>query len=403
MFRLIFSYNLLPQLLSRLILSVVITALAGCQYTPSERTSFNNSWQQEILEYQHTISPAHPDSISSILSLPDQVQQTVLDLFQNSSTKQIKAEKLARWLISNDGHAMHYDISANLNPADAFQQKRGNCLSFTILFARLAAELGIDIQFNLVDVPDIWSTDNDHSLILYRHINGVHKTVGNRSIFDLALELYDTRYPQKIISEKDAIAQLHSNRAITAMQNFNYSEALHLMKLATSLSPQNEDLWVNLGVITNRLGNNDFAERSFLHAYSLNPNNEITASSLERFYANNNQPIEANKFRQAAIKARENNPYYLYEIAKTNFSEERYKEAKDRITKAIRLHDSDSRFYELSSRIEQKLERYDLALKDVLIAYQLSNEVNDQNRFADKTKLITPLVSQRQLQKLLRQ
>ena len=95
--------------------------------------------------------------------------------------------------------------------------------------------------------------------------------------------------------------------------------------------------------------------------------------------------------------------YYLYEIAKTNFTEERYKEAKDRIKKAIRLHDSDSRFYELSSRIEQKLERYDLALKDVLIAYQLSNEVNDQNRFADKAKLITPLVSQRQLQKLLRQ
>ena len=246
MFKLIFSFNLLSQLLLRLLLSIVMMAFAGCQHAPTDSTSFNNSWQQEILEYQHTLSPTHPDSIRSILSLPDEARQTVLDLFNDSSTKQIKAEKLARWLISNDGHAMHYDISANLNPADAFQQKRGNCLSFTILFASLAAELGIDIQFNLVDVPDIWSTDNDHSLILYRHINGVHKTVSNRSVFDLALELYDTRYPQKIISEKDAVAQLHSNRAITAMQNFNYSEALHLIKLATSLSPQNEDLWVCL-------------------------------------------------------------------------------------------------------------------------------------------------------------
>ena len=298
---------------------------------------------------------------------------------------------------------MRYDINANLNPADAFAQKRGNCLSFTILFSSLASELGIDVEFNLVHIPDIWGADNNNSLILYRHINSVLDFNGSRNIFDLAIDLYDFRYPQKIISRDDALAQLHSNRAITEMNNGDYGRARHLLKLAVSLSPNNEDLWVNLGVVSNRLGDTELAERSFLHAYSINYKNVVTASSLERFYTAYNQPKKAEKYQKAAQRARESNPYYHYENAKENYAKEDYKKALSQIKKAIGLHSQDSRFYELSSRISQKLDRYDLALKDVLIAYQLSREVNDQNRFADKAKLISSLVPERQLQRILNQ
>lgn len=174
-----------------------------------------------------------------------------------------------------------------------------------------------------------------------------------------------------------------------------------MIKLAISLSPKNEDLWVNLGAILNQNGNQAQAEQSFLYAYFLNSMSEVAASSLERFYSSNNKPEKAKLYQAATLKARESNPYYLYETAKVFYQEGNYKKAQSQIKKAIRLHEDDPKFYDLSSRIAQQLQRYDLALKDVLIAYQLSRGENEQNQFADKARLISRLTTKDEIRRQL--
>ncbi len=83
------------------------------------------------------------------------------------------ADELSKWLIDEDGHRMVYELNANFSPIEAYQEKQGNWLSFTILLISLASELGIELEYNQVDLPNVWGMENTGEVTLYQHINAL--------------------------------------------------------------------------------------------------------------------------------------------------------------------------------------------------------------------------------------
>ncbi|MFT4636412.1 MAG: hypothetical protein ACI854_002125 [Arenicella sp.] len=112
---------------------------------------------------------------------------------------------MAQWLIDPNGHKLSYDINANLTPAQAFAQRRGNYLSFTLLLVELTAGLAIELKVNKVDLPDMWGQNLQHDLIFYRHVNAMFKTVCSTQIFDLAMKEYKQGLPQRLISNRSTV------------------------------------------------------------------------------------------------------------------------------------------------------------------------------------------------------
>ena len=383
---LLFSKVTVKQGLSAALLSLFLL-LCGCTNNtlnhPFTRDSDERRiWAQNIQNY-HLFTPQ-----TSFFTISDEMRHIVKDKFgQQHKTKAI--ENLASWLMSDDGHNMSYDLNSNLLPIDAFESKRGNCLSFTILLVNLAKELDIKLDYNDVVLPNIWGfEETQDNFILFRHVNAVRTTNRVFQIFDLAIEEYDFGFPQKIITEQQAAALLNSNIAIQHLNQGKLESALHAIKTAISMDSSNAGSWINLGVIYKNNGQLLEAERALLHALDLNSSNSLAASNLEYLYHQQGQFEKAAYFQKLALKTRQKNPYFHYKLAEDQLQNKQYSIAKKSITKAIKLHDQDPRFFVLSSVIKQHLNKHTSALKDMVKAHQLSVDNEKKQTYSKKAILI---------------
>lgn len=371
---------------SRLLLALLLPViLAACASTPPIDSSDNVI--SSILNYEASLPDNHPDSTEQVYQLPDHIRETIQRKF-NSGNRQRSARDLAQWLMDPNGHNLSYDISANLTPAQAFEQRRGNCLSFTILLVELAAELEIELKVNNVDLPDMWGQNSQNYLIFYRHVNAIYKTPNRTQIFDLAMAEYKRGFPQQLISKRQATALLFSNIGIEHLQNANIDSAIHYLSLSASVYPTNPDMWINLGAAYKHIGMLDMAEKIYLHAFAVGDKNGLAASNLERLYSHQGRKKIALRFQKLASQARSRNPYLHYKTAETAYLEKDYRAASKSIKKAIRLHSDDPDFYELSSRIKQVTNKHISALKDLEKAHNLSVTAEQRGRYATKVKMV---------------
>ena len=382
-------------------LLVLLAGLASCAHQSAGVT--DNAWTQGVINYRQTLPINHPDQLETVLQISDAMRNEVTMRF-STMPKHTAARRLAEWLLDEEGQNMRYDIEANLAPRDAFAQRRGNCLSFTLLLVALAESIDIGIKINAVDIPDTWGLDEDVGMVFYRHVNGVLKTPQRKQIFDLAMQRYDAGYPQRVISRDQAMALFLNNLAIDKLSNQQLSQAVHPLKLAVSHSPKNPDLWANLGVVMKRLGKMKQAEQAFLFAYGLNRYHVPAISNLERFYREQNLSSRTALFAKRAERARKSNPYYHFQVAQSDYAEQHYSKAGRRIKAAIKLHNQDPRFFELKSRIEQQQHNYRSAIESLTKAYKVSFGTQQRDRYLSKAKLVSQRAidefNKRQLEKI---
>lgn len=371
--------------------------LSACSTTP--KTSVSNeplphSWMNEVVSYKEKLNSDHPDQLKSIYAVSDTMRNDVFNRF-GDMPKHAAAEKLARWLIDENGYGMTYNLNANFSPIDAYENKQGNCLTFTMLLITLAAELDIEIEYNEVDIPNIWNMNEQGEMMLYRHVNALYTNIKKKSVFDLAIQDFDFGYPQRVISQQLAAAKLLSNRAINSREEKNFSAALHSIFMAISMAPSDSNLWVNLGSVYRSSGDVLRAEQSFQYALSLSQNNPLAASNLERLYRKQGQFEKSEKYARMSKRSRHSNPYFHYEKAKIYYASKNLKAARKAIGRAKQLHESDPRFYELSSRIAQYQQRYSLAMRDLRTAFKLSVDERSRGRYAYKAEMVSRMVHSR--------
>jgi len=324
--------------------------LAACASTPTPQA--DSPWMQEILNYESSLAPDHKDSVENLFTIPEQVSSLVKRKF-GKYRKETGALKLAKWLVDRDGKKMQYDVDANFTPNETFQENRGNCLSFTLLLIQLADEIGISLHINEVDLPNTWGQNEAKDLIFYRHVNAIHKSALQTLVFDLAMDEYGKGYPQRYISKRQGASLLYSNKGIQHLLNHEYDRALHFLKLAVSIGPNNSDVWINLGVALNRTNYPKRAEQAYLYAVALNDRDSIAASNLERLYRSQSRHYLAEKYKKLAHRARQKNPYVLFQNANEAFANKEYRKAKKAIKRAIRLHDKDPQFFAFRSKLRQ--------------------------------------------------
>ncbi len=380
----------------RLFLIFGYSLISACTTTPS--VDKQDPFITTIINYESTLGDNHPDSFESVFFLPDSLRKKIRRDFTDKN-KHTNASDLAYWLMSPDGRNLDYQLEANLKPADAYYQRRGNCLTFTLLVLELAEELGIEMQVNQVDLPDIWGQNDENDLILYRHVNAIFKSPRNTQIFDLALEDYKPGFPQRLISKRQATALLFSNIGIEHLKSGNASSALHYLSLSASIFPQNPDMWVNLGAAYKYIGSYEQAEKVYLQALMGRDENGLAASNLERLYRQQGKTALADHFEKKASKARNRNPYIHFKKAQNLFDEKNYAKAAKSIKRAIKLHDQDPEFYELSGRIKLVRNKIMAALKDLETAHNLSQTAEERGRYAGKVKRVVAKVKAIQLEK----
>lgn len=256
-----------------------------------------------------------------------------------------KLDSLLREVVSPEGLGFTYDASLTLTASEAFEMRRGNCLSFAFLVTALGREIGLDVQFNRAPRNPSW-TDLGRIIVENHHINCVVKTSYSAHLVELFPE-YTTLYSYQLdlIPDEEALADFHNNRAVFHIAEGNTSEAHEHFRLAVELYPDRSATWRNWSILYKAEGNIDQAEKCLHKALGAKGDKASVYFMLSQVYEQRDQPEKAARYAELAEKFNRRNPFYSYAKAEQAISEGKTNEAIAHLRKAIRLMPHNARFH----------------------------------------------------------
>lgn len=324
-----------------------------------------------------------PDS-ASLLAVSDEMRALALEAVGRETVTKLKLKALTQAL-SFERLGLRYDPGATLSAREAFEQKRVNCLSYTLMFVAMAREAGIAARFNDVAIPPIWDLKDDQSYILYRHINlRVDTGPLMHSIVDIAMAEYDLSYPQTPISDREAYAHYYNNRAAELRFEGRFEDALRYQLHAIRLAPERPYFWDNLSQLYLQLGEVRAARISIDSALAMSPPNATAFDTAVRVYRAAGDDESASRYLRRARQMRQENPYFHYRNALASLEQQRNDAAYDDVKRAIALYPNEHRFYFLKGLLLLRMGEPRLARRSFDRAVELSADDEQRERYRNK-------------------
>ena len=303
-----------------------------------------------------------------ILALNDEMRNFVAAKVGDDPQARSRLRKLVRGMIDDGLLTLDYDANLTYTATETFNSRQGNCLSFSLLFAALAREAGLDATFQMVDIPPSFRADGE-LILLNNHINlrikGVRRDINFAGdyVVDFNTAEYNGNYDTRKVDDNYAIALYYSNVAVESMQAADWQTAFRYLKKGIETDPGIAGLWVNLGVLYSRNEQLDKAVRAYEQALSVQPSNRSALVNMASALHDLGREEEAEYFSKQVTYYRNRNPYYHYSLAQTAYREQRTDDAIGHLAEAVKLKDDEHQFYFLRGLIYEQLEDYDLAAR----------------------------------------
>ncbi len=304
-----------------------------------------------------------------ILAINDELRDYVASKVTDDPQARSRLKKLIRGMIDDGLLTLDYDPNRTYTAIETFQNRQGNCLSFSILFAALAREANLDVTFQMVDIPPSFRADGE-LILLNNHINVLVKRVRSDVnyvrpyVVDFNTAEYNGNYDTRKVTDNYAIALYFSNVAVESMQAGNSKKAFRYLKKGIETDPEIAGLWVNLGVLYSRYKQFNMAEQAYQQALSVQPSNKSALVNLASALHHLGQEEESDYYLNKVAYYRDRHPYYHYYLAQTAYQQNELEDALAYLAEAIRLKRDEHQFYFLRGLIHYKLKEYDLAAKD---------------------------------------
>ena len=285
--------------------------------------------------------------------------------------KQQRAWKLAVALTDPYILGFKYDSSLTLPPDETFRQRRGNCLSFSLMLVAMARQAKVAAQFQEVILKPEYNSIND-TFVNSRHIN-VLLGRGNYSyLLDVSGRLLDEQLRTRKIDAPEAAAQYYNNLGVDALLENDLPAAWARFNQALTMDSSLAYLWSNLGVVLNRNGQVADAERVYRTALEVNSREAIAAANLYVIYEQEGRYSEAAQLQSQVERHRKRNPYYLAQLAGEALDRQAYDEAIDLLKRSIKIDDQEYRFHGELARAQYLAGDYDKALSSLDTARSLA-------------------------------
>jgi Tfp pilus assembly protein PilF len=233
---------------------------------------------------------------------------------------------------------LEYDSTMTRNAAQAFEARSGNCMSLVIMTAAFAKELGLNVHYQNVMADETWHRSGD----LYLASSHVNLSLASPRLN--TLRNYETSehtltidfLPPKDIAgyrtfplEEEAIVAMYmNNRAIEALLQNQVDNAYWWARAAVTQNPSFVVAYNTLGVIYQRHGDRQQAERTFRVALDREPENLALMQNLVPLLAalGKNEESQALARRVAAIEP--NPPFHFFDLGMKAMERQDYQSAK---------------------------------------------------------------------------
>ncbi len=274
-------------------------------------------------------------------------------LNQQGTTAKVQALLKAIFAPPEEGGlGITYDNAYTRTPAEAWRDRKANCLTLTALYVAACRAIGLDARYGESLRVNRWRRVG--SLVRYeRHVVAVVPTgmMGKEIIADFLPEI---RVGSQLIASLDpkrVLALFYSNRAVEMLAEARSDEALAFARQCVEIDPGLGVGWNILGVVQRNQGANADAEKSFLKALQVDPKDGAPCGNLENLLKEDGRDSEAQAYRERGLEIRKKDPFFNAFLAEEAFTNFNWEEAEKRIKLAIKLLPMESDFYLIQARI----------------------------------------------------
>lgn len=252
-------------------------------------------------------------------------------------------QRLARLLsslVDPSGLKLEYEGRHTSTAAEAFVNRRANCLAFTSLFVGLAREIGIPVVY--LDVDDIERFEKEGDLVVVSgHVSAGYNNGSEMKILDFSAAPTAQYRKVHAISDLTATALFYSNRGAEALRAGRNEEAMDWLRKGVAIDPELGRAWINYGVALRRAGDQEGAEKAYRTALEAEPTAVSAYQNLAALLRARGEDKEAADILALSDRLGTRNPFIYLALGDLSLSHGRMEEARRFYRKSLRLyHDS---------------------------------------------------------------
>ena len=307
----------------------------------------------------------------------------------NSGRERIR--RLLSGMIESGLLSLDYNAVETKTAKQTFYDRIGNCLSFTNLLVALGREAGLDVVYQIVDIPPTWYLESD-LVILNTHINvAVNSNYDDRTVVDFNTAEFRGNYDSHEVADEYAFALFHSNVAMEALTEGDIETSFLYLKKSISLDSKNAIPWINLGVLYSRRDMPDFAIAAYKRALKIDSKNRSALSNLAHLYQSLGNTKMADRYLKKIKRYQKKNPYFHFYQARLALESGQIEEAQKNVEQAIRLKEAEHQFHALLGVIYYKRGNTEAAIEQFARAKELAEIQSAEQIYDQKLSLLTAM------------
>lgn len=368
--------------------------LASCA-APSPRQTDDEAAEQISARDVITSSPLAalaPDVDLADIDMLALSPEMVAFIDEYVDREDIQADRLAQLLwavLGGDRFTLVYDDSTR-TAIGTFENRRGNCLSFTNMFIAMARNVGLEASYQEVEIPADWSISGQ-TFLISEHVNvlvDVRNALSRVVDFNSYQAAIDVEADSRVISDARARAHYFNNIGVERMLANDVGLAYANLQQSVSEDSTFSSSWVNLGILHRREGYPRYAEAAYLEALKHDHENLMAMSNLADLYEDEGRTAEAQRYLSKVREHRMGNPFYRYRLANIAFEDGDYKSAIKNLKFAIRQKSDEDQFYYLLSLSYLMAGDKAQAQKWMKEAQDVAKATEDRQRYNRKLELL---------------
>jgi len=293
-----------------------------------------------------------PEPEVDLLSLRSDIKQMLDQKIDPRMHKREKLDRVRNLMFGEDQLNIQYASEATLTASETFDQRAGNCLAMTSLFIAAARHVGLDADFQVVNVRPTWDFEG-RTMIRYEHIVATGRITGEYYVMDFLPEFVLDGAKSTNVQDSIATSLYHANRGAELLIEEEFNGAYAQLRRALRLNPESSDIWTNIGALFSRTGKARLAEFAYRKALSLDGYNYSALNNLATFYRRQGNEDMSEYYADRVKRYRHRNPYYHYFVAQMAFENRMYDESRALLERALSMKFDEPDFYEALARVEE--------------------------------------------------
>lgn len=368
-------------------LALGLVALTGCASAPPVP-------QPQRLFHDALFAPA-PASLGTeaLFSLSPEMRRYLDQEITKEVRRHGSRQGLIGALYEKGMLQLEYDSTLTRSASEAFEARRGNCLSLVLMTSAFAKALDLPVRYQSVYVEELWSRSGD-LYFLSGHINlTLGRPLSERGVraFEAELLVIDFLPAEqlrgqrsRVIDESTVIAMYMNNRAAEVLQLGRIDEAYWWARGAMAQDPRFITAYNTLGVIYRRHGQIELAEQVFRAVLAEEPANTQTLSNLILVLKERGRREEAELLTAQLRELQPNPPFKFFDEGVVAMRAGDFKAAKKLFTREIERSAYFHEFHFWLALANYGLGELGEARKHLALARDNSATVKDRQMYAAK-------------------